>query len=765
MQLTWIGRYVFSALNSGANESQKQAATRRHVVNRLFVILLAVVASSILAGCGGSASKTFTLEAAPSTISITPGGAPQAMTVIAVPANGFSSPVQVTLSTLPTGVTATPSTLTLTPGTLGQIMLSVASNATPGSTKITLTGTASTLTQNATSILAVGALPPPMTSATLSNTFFDFGDNLVNNPLTQTVAVVTNTGPDTLTMNPVLTGDASYVIVANQSCGATLAPAATCNMVLSYDPSVASAPNEQNAVLNMGFGDGSAATPQTVSITGTSAMMPTGTVTATDNPQVALYTMTLPFPGSMTVQFGPTTGYGLNTWSQSTDTAGGTVSIFVAGMKASTSYHMAATVQFSNGITATDTDHTFTTAAIPWSFNLNLTTTTTQGMTPQSGLELLNPLSGVVVTDLSGNILWTYQDPSDGKVEFMQGVKMLQNGDILLNIGVSNAIPLQGSIPPNAFVEIREVNLAGDTVREITMNDLNSELATATCDECHVTLQTFHHDVTPLPNGHWLLLANTLKYLSSTTTPPLTNAPPETVLGDVIIDLDQNLQPVWVWNEFNHLDPNRHPMSFPDWTHTNAIIYSPDDGNILVSIRHQNWVIKVDYEDGTGDGNVLWHLGEGGDFTLAGGTDPTDWQYAQHGPSFFSPNTSGVFSLGLMDNGDDRLFPSGVTCGAQGAPPCLYSTVPVFQINETGKTATLTFHQIIPAAQYNLWGGNAEQLANGNVEYDLCGVGSNSYVNEVTQEANPQTVWNMTSTGVNLYRAFRIPSFYPGVQW
>jgi arylsulfate sulfotransferase len=207
---------------------------------------------------------------------------------------------------------------------------------------------------------------------------------------------------------------------------------------------------------------------------------------------------------------------------------------------------------------------------------------------------------------------------------------------------------------------------------------------------------------------------------------------------------------------------------FPDWTHSNAVLYSPDDGNILVSIRHQNWVLKVDYQNGTGSGAILWHLGEGGDFTLKGGTDPTDWQYAQHMPSFFSSNTTGVFSLGVMDNGDDRIFPAGVTCGAQGAPPCLYSTVPIFQIDENAKTATLLFHQIVPANLYSFFGGGVDPLANGNVEYDLCGVGNigaGSYVYEVTQQSTPQTVWTMQSIGTNLYRAFRMPSFYPGVQW
>lgn len=48
-----------------------------------------------------------------------------------------------------------------------------------------------------------------------------------------------------------------------------------------------------------------------------------------------------------------------------------------------------------------------------------------------------------------------------------------------------------------------------------------------------------------------------------------------------------------------------------------------------------------------------------------------------------------------MDNGDDRIFPAGVTCGSSGAPPCLYSTVPVWQIDQSAKTATLTFHQIL----------------------------------------------------------------------
>ncbi len=62
--------------------------------------------------------------------------------------------------------------------------------------------------------------------------------------------------------------------------------------------------------------------------------------------------------------------------------------------------------------------------------------------------------------------------------------------------------------PPNAIIAIREIDLAGNIVREISLNDLNSELQAA---GYNLTLQQFHHDVTPLPNGHWLVLPQMLR--------------------------------------------------------------------------------------------------------------------------------------------------------------------------------------------------------------------------------------------------------------
>lgn len=85
------------------------------------------------------------------------------------------------------------------------------------------------------------------------------------------------------------------------------------------------------------------------------------------------------------------------------------------------------------------------------------------------------------------------------------------------------------------------------------------------------------------------------------------------------------------------LDTDRRPYNYPDWTHTNAILYSPDDGSHIISIRHQNWLLKIDYGNGAGAGDILWHLGYQGDFALLNAdgstdSDSTDWFYAQHVP-------------------------------------------------------------------------------------------------------------------------------------
>jgi hypothetical protein len=319
---------------------------------------------------------------------------------------------------------------------------------------------------------------------------------------------------------------------------------------------------------------------------------------------------------------------------------------------------------------------------------------------------------------------------------------------------------------PSAPAYVLEVDYADNIINELDLATLQNNLNASgyvNNQGQQIVLNTMTHDVTINPNtGHWLLNPSTTEFVTGLKGYP----EGVTVVGQAIIDVDpkNNFAVDWVWNEFDHLDINRQPYMFPDWTHTNAIVYSPTDHNILVSIRHQNWVVKVNYNDAAGDGSILWRLGYQGDFTLVNGTSPQDWQYAQHGPSFTTANSAGVFGLAVMDNGNDRVVPQGFQCpGITNNGYCLYSRAPIFTIDENAMTATLSNGQLGPG--YSYFGGNAEQLANGDVEADYCDypVGTTT-VQEFTSGSDPQLVWKLT-TANHEYRAFRVPSLYPGVSW
>jgi len=501
----------------------------------------------------------------------------------------------------------------------------------------------------------------------------------------------------------------------------------------------------------------------TKSASATIYVVPQGTVTATGNSLVASYSITPPSDAQIFVQFGLDTTYGRATSKQPTPPGGGTASTYVAGMHASTLYHMQGIVTFTDGTQFTDADQTFTTGALPAGIDPLVSSTTTPGMTPQPGIEMLDLLDvggSPAAVDLDGSVIWYYLTTTTAAT-LVQPIRPLKNGHFLLILAPNSGDIITGPQPtPNTTNELREIDLAGNTIRSLNITDLNTKLANAGFP---IDALIVHHDVIELPNGHWIFLVDVTKDFTDLPGFPGTT----TVLGDAIVDVDANLNPVWVWNTFDHLDVNRHPMMFPDWTHSNALLYA-EDGNLLLSIRHQNWVIKIDYKNGAGAGDILWHLGDGGDFTLLGGTDPTDWNYAQHGPAFFSRGTTGVFDLGLMDNGDDRSFPNAETCAVAGFTLCPFSTVPIFHIDEHAMTATLVFHDI--PSQYSYFGGNVTSLANGDVEFTLC---SNtnapaqpaSVAFEVTREASPQVVWQMNVAAQNGYRIFRMPSLYPGVQW
>lgn len=410
----------------------------------------------------------------------------------------------------------------------------------------------------------------------------------------------------------------------------------------------------------------------------------------------------------------------------------------VAGMRASTTYHMRARVVTSNGTTLVDSDHTFTTGTLP-QVSFPAVTVMPSGLAKSGGVDLISgvgPNVSAVVLDTDGSIIWYYYDASAPSGTYAFPIRQLDDGNFLVNLSTS---------------DVREVDLEGRIVREITLAQLNAALAAA-----GYSLQalSIHHDLLRLSNGHWILLVNENRDFQDLPGYPGTT----TVLGDALIDLDTNNQPVWVWRAFDHLDVNRHPFAFPDWTHSNGIVYKPE-GSLLLSIRHQSWIIKIDYANGAGGGDVLWRLGPGGDFTLSS-SDPAQWFYNQHYPLLLQDQGSSL-RIAMFDNGDSRPDSSGQGCVEYVT---CYSRAVMMDLNESALTAQIAW-QYSPG-WYSLWGGSVVMLPDGNIEIDSTVVNTgHSRVIEVTPGSSPQVVWQMDTPDSYFYRAYRIPSLYPGVSW
>ncbi len=705
-----------------------------------FVLALA----SFISGCGGGSStttpNTITVTVSPATATVTSGGSAQfTATVTGDSSNG--------------GVTWTVSSASATPGTIDATGKYTAPSVTAATTATVI---ATSKTDTTKTGMATVAINPAAAAVTISPQTAFVGAGQVQ----QFTATVNGESPNTVTwsVNGAAGGNATVgTIDAN---GNYTAPATATNATAMVTAtSTADTTKSANASVNV---------------------VANGVVTGTQNVQVASYTINLPATANVSIQFGADVTYGLNTWQQPTASGGGPVTILVAGMKMNTAYHMRANAVFADGSQFNDIDHTFTTGTVPVANLPTITVTTpTAGAKPQPGVELLdllgvtNPSMNGVVTDLQGNVIWTLQ-PTLPAGRFFSPLKLLPNGHFLV-------VVTDQAEDNNA--SLVEYDLAGTVISTFTSAQLSTALATATCAGCQGhNIGGMHHDYALLPNGHMIVIVSETVSESGLIGQP----DPITVTGDLLVELDQNHNPVWAWSTFGHLDLNRHPLTFPDWTHTNAVVYTPDDHNLMISMRTQDWVIKIDYNDGKGTGNILWHLGYQGDFTLinngATTTDPSLWFYGQHDINVVSQKSAGVFSVTLFDDGNNRVVnnnnDNSSICGEGSAAPCS-SAAPILELDETAKTATIQFRSQPPVytqppglIEFAAFGGSSRLLANTDLEYDLCGLTASGTQNlnsmsDILEVAQPSgdIAWRMQLTGNYAYRSFRIPSLYPGVQW
>lgn len=467
------------------------------------------------------------------------------------------------------------------------------------------------------------------------------------------------------------------------------------------------------------------------------------TVTPTRHPLVAAYTLDAPAGSKIAIEFGLTTSYGFSTWQVDAPPGGGSLTIQVAGMLAGSTYQMRALVQPQTGPVIPDVNHVFHTGPLP-SGPDTFPKMTVSGSGPFSpGVELMtfvHPSRIAMAVDVKGNPVWYYLDPDYETLhDCAFAVKLLPDGHWM------TMLTNRYSDPKRPWGAIRVIDLAGNIIRQITLKELNAKLPNIkTSKGTKVSANYFSHDILPLQNGHVVALCQQFNLF-----------PEQEVWGDILVELDENFDPVWAWSAWDWLDLGRHPMGLPDWTHSNCLQRTPDN-NLLLSVRNQNWVLKLDWAGGEGTGEILWTLGPDGDFSMEVGT----WFYAQHYPNILDTQGPYITRLSLLDNGNDR----------PGAPP-LWSRGLILDINEPERRAANLWQWPKSPDFYSYWGGDVQPLAN-QTTVDVCmsdAVDSGSkvgrsLVSEVTWDSG-QIVWQATISPPSCYRSFRLPSLYPGVQW
>ncbi len=159
------------------------------------------------------------------------------------------------------------------------------------------------------------------------------------------------------------------------------------------------------------------------------------------------------------------------------------------------------------------------------------------------------------------------------------------------------------------------------------------------------------------------------------------------------------------------------------------------------SSRHQDWVFKIDYENGQGSGKILWRLGKDGDFQYLS-SDPYPWFSHQHDASV---DANGLFTV--FDNGNTRA----------ATDPTAHSRGQAIQLDQTKLTATLVVNADL--GQYSIALGSAQKLPDGNYHYHLGDIVANGTAQAVEVAPGGQILYNM-QFGEIMYRSFRVQDLY-----
>jgi arylsulfate sulfotransferase len=233
----------------------------------------------------------------------------------------------------------------------------------------------------------------------------------------------------------------------------------------------------------------------------------------------------------------------------------------------------------------------------------------------------------LTAVDNSGEVVWYSAATS------VLDVRQLPNGHLFL--------PL--------YTNFVEIDMLGQTIQSWGSPD-------GSAINYHDGVPTSHDSILYITDAH----ASVSNFPSSPTDP---NAPLVTtnVLYNNIMEMSTtNGALLNTWSLLGMLQPTRityltYSVGYADLEHANAVLEDPSDDSIIVSMRHQNAVIKFS----RADGRLKWILGphdnwsaEFQPYLLTPVGTPFAWNYGQHGPMLTPQGT-----LLVYDDGNFRADP------------------------------------------------------------------------------------------------------------
>lgn len=250
---------------------------------------------------------------------------------------------------------------------------------------------------------------------------------------------------------------------------------------------------------------------------------------------------------------------------------------------------------------------------------------------------------------------------------------------------------------------------------------------------------TDFHDVKVLPGDKYLVLGTEYRAmdLSTVVSGGRTDA---IVQGFVLQERTLSGQTLWTWKSLDNIPPTdaTHNIDLTQksvsYIHPNHLFVDAD-GNIMVSCRHLDRIIKIDRQTGT----ILWSLGG----SKARTNDFTWLNDTRDGFTGFSHQ----HSVSRTASGDLMVFDNA------NLNPRQVSRVAIYRLNEVDKTIERLWQFEHPFGVYSGSMGSAVELPNGNI---LISWGNNlagALVSEVTRAGD--LVLDLFSPATNGFQTYR----------